>query len=135
MARARQERLRAVHLEEHVPEITDEERVSTLGGEQLDFHQPDFYLSAGDVLPDLDVQTPEAQEALLEVGRLLAGALVTLPASWREAFVLRVVEGLERAEAAEAAARDTETLERDLDLARAFLREKLAEAGWRSATG
>ncbi len=133
--RAQRERLRTVHLEEHVPEIRPEERVSTLGGEQLDFHQADFYLSAEDVLPNLDLPTPEDEGASLEAGRLLASALQVLPSAWRQAFVLRVVEELELEEAATAAARDTATLERDLDLARAFLREKLTEAGWTRATG
>ena len=70
MKRVKAERERTVHIEEDIPETPPEEEVSTLGDEILDFYQPDEDLKLEDVLPDIEVSTPEeiaaAKEELLK---------------------------------------------------------------------
>ncbi len=57
--RAKTDPGRAVHTEEDIPETPPTEEVSTLGDEILDFYQPDEDLTMEDVIPDLNVPTPE----------------------------------------------------------------------------
>jgi hypothetical protein len=49
--RSKAERAQTIHIEEDVPETPPAERVSTLGDEVLDFHEPDEDLKIEDVLP------------------------------------------------------------------------------------
>jgi RNA polymerase sigma-70 factor (ECF subfamily) len=65
-----------------------------------------------------------------ERSRALYAALEQLPARWREAFVLRELQGLSPSEAAELAGSTTSNLHVRVTRARARLREILVGQGW-----
>jgi RNA polymerase sigma-70 factor (ECF subfamily) len=73
---------------------------------------------------------PERQAYGAELRRALEGALASLPEIYRSAFVLRDVEGLSTAEAAECLDVSEDVVKTRLSRARALLREELfATAG------
>ncbi len=128
--RLRSERRRAVRVEEEVPQTPPEEEVSTLGGEILEFYQPDEDLRMEDILPALGIGQPDRVELVFELERLVSEALAGLPPAWREAFALQRLEGLSAEQAAEATGRSPAQLEADLERAGAYLQERLAAAGF-----
>jgi DNA-directed RNA polymerase specialized sigma24 family protein len=83
-----------VHTDEDVPETPPEELVSRLGEETLDFHEPDEDLKVEDLVPDLDLPSPEPHAERDELRWWLETALAGLPSAWREILLLRHVEGL-----------------------------------------
>jgi RNA polymerase sigma factor (sigma-70 family) len=118
-----------VHTEDDVPETPPEESVSRLGEEVLDFDEPDEDLKVEDVVADLDLTTPEEQAATDELRWCVASALAGLPLEWREILLLRHVEGLSGAELARVSGRPALEVERVLDQARQYLRQRLVESG------
>jgi RNA polymerase sigma factor (sigma-70 family) len=132
--RSRSERSRRVSTDTDVPETPPMQQVSTLGDEILDFYEPDEDWKAADVIRDRDVPTPEqvleSRELQQYVGRILA----QLPRAWRLAFTLRYLESLPLSQIAHITARPTSDVRTDLKHARAFLRERLLEAGFTSAS-
>ena len=116
-----------VHLEDDVPEVAPAERVSTLGSEILDYHQPDEDLRMEDVLADLSA-TPEELEATAELSALVREALRDLPSRWGQAFRLARVEGLDESEIAKVLDVEKEAVSAYLDHTQAFLRERIAKA-------
>ena len=126
-ARARATR-EAIHLEEDAPEVPPEQAVSTLGSEIFEFYQPDHDLHMEDLLAGLS-RTPEEIESTVELSDALRDALGVLPGRWRQAFQLAHVEGLEPIAIAEALEVEKDEVPELLAHARAFLRDRLAEAG------
>ena len=107
-----------VRTEDDVPETPPAEAVSMLGDEILDFYEPDEDLKVEDVLPDLDVPTPDEVAETDELRACVDMALATMPRQWRRALLRRYVDD-------EARPDD----DRVLDHARQYLRQKLVDAG------
>ena len=133
LARAREAR-ELVHIEEDFPEVPPEEAVSTLRSEILDFFQPDDDLLLRDIVAGL-ARTPEEIEASSELAEVLRSALGALPASWRQALHLSQVEDLDALAIADALEIQKDAVPELLDRARAFLRDRLVEAGLLAAEG
>ena len=130
VARVRAERERtAVRLEEDVPETPPPESVTSLGEEILYFHQPDEDLRLEDVLPDMDIETPEEHAERTELRVCVNTTLTALPPQWRRALLLRYVDGLTGAALGRALGTTEAEAARLLGQARAELRRKLIEAG------
>ena len=111
------------------------EWVTTLGEERLDFYEPDEDLKLEDVLPDLEIPTPEDVAATRELRDCIGAALKGLPREWRRAVLLRYVEGLHGARLAKALGKTPPEAHRLLDHARHDLRQRLLEAGCRFKAG
>jgi RNA polymerase sigma factor (sigma-70 family) len=119
-----------VRLEQDVPETPPPtEGMSTLGDEILDFYEPDEDLKVEDVIPDIDVPTPEEESETRELQSCVDAALAALPKEWRRALRLHYVEGRDGAELSRALGRPEPEVDRLLEHARAYLRQKLLEAG------
>ncbi len=123
-----------VHTEEDVPATRPEELGSRLGEETLDFHEPDEDLKVEDLVPDLDLPSPEQHAERDELHWWVEAALAGLPREWREILLLRHVEGLTGAELARVAGTSPAEVERVLDLARQYLRQRLVESARRADT-
>jgi RNA polymerase sigma factor (sigma-70 family) len=127
--RLKAERDRTVRIEEDVPETPPAQHVSTLGDEVLDFHEPDEDLKLEDLVPDLNVPTPEQEAEAQELRQCLRTALAGLPREWRRAVLLSHVDGLEGTELARSIGRTEPEAAGILAHARAYLRQRLREAG------
>ena len=132
--RTRSERARRISLEADVPETPPAQQVSTLGDERLDFYEPDEDWKVEDVLSDRDVPTPEQVLESRELQEYIGRTLAQLPRAWRLAFTLRYLEDLPLSEIARITGRRTSDVRADLKRARAFLRERLIEAGFTLAS-
>jgi len=121
---------RTVHIEEDVPETPPTVEVSTLGEEILDFYQPDEDLKVEDLVPDLEVPTPEQVTETQELRRLIRAALAEMPKESRRILLLRDVEGRPAAQVAEVVSKSEAEVERITKRARANLRSKLMEYGY-----
>jgi len=121
----------AARTETDVPDVPPAEWVQTLGEERLDFWEPDEDFKLEDLLPDLDVPSPEEEAETRELRRCVAGALAGLPREWRRAVMLRYVEELSGARLAKALRTSLGDAHRILDHARHYLRQRLLEAGCR----
>jgi ribosomal subunit interface protein len=119
-----------VHIEEDVPETPPAEEVSTLGDEIMDFYQPDEDLKLEDILPDMTAPTPEQVLESRELQRYINRTLATLPRVWRMAFALHYVGGAPVAEIARMTKGAEPEVERHLEYAREYLRQRLLEAGF-----
>jgi len=128
--RSKLERLRAVHVEDAVPETRPSEEVSTLGEEVLDFYQPDQGLRLEDMVPDLELHSPEENTGAKEVRRLVARAMMALPHEPRRFLFLRFLQGLSAAEVATATGKSEAEVEQILDSARSRLRDNLKRLGF-----
>jgi RNA polymerase sigma factor (sigma-70 family) len=127
--RLRSERGSAVPIEEDVPETPPEEKVKTLGEEILYFYQPDEDLKMEDVLPDLSIPTPEQVAELREFRRCVNAASAALPGEWRRALQLRYVDGRTLKQTAAALRKSEREVERVIEYARRYLRQRLVESG------
>lgn len=132
--RSRSERARRISIEADVPETPPTQQVSTLGDEILDFDEPDEDWKVADVIRDRDVPTPEQVLESRELQQYIGRTLAQLPRAWRLAFTLRFLESLPLSEIAHITERPTSDVRADLKHARAFLRERLLEAGFTSAS-
>jgi RNA polymerase sigma-70 factor (ECF subfamily) len=73
---------------------------------------------------------PYSTHVRRERGRALAAVLEDLPPRWREAFVLRELQGLSTSEAAGVLGITTENLAVRVNRARTRIREELGRRGW-----
>src|SRR5262249_23689964 len=128
--RSKAERAGVVHIEENIPETPPTEKVSTLGDEIMDFFQPDEDLKLEDIIPDMTAPTPEQILESRELQRYINRTLATLPRVWRKAFALHYVEGVSVAEIARMTKGAESEVERHLEYAREYLRQRLREAGF-----
>jgi RNA polymerase sigma-70 factor (ECF subfamily) len=83
-------------------------------------------LEGGEAMRASDEPSPEARAAGRELAALLATAIDELPEMYRTVFVLREVEGLATAEAADVLEISDDAVKQRLHRARGLLREKLA---------
>jgi RNA polymerase sigma factor (sigma-70 family) len=120
-----------VRTDQDSPDTPPTEWVSTLGDETLDFHEPDEDLKVEDVIPDINVPTPEQHAEIRELRWCVGAALAGMPAEWRQALLLRHVDGLATVELARKLGRSEPETRRILEQARDYLRQKLVESGCR----
>ena len=121
---------RTRHIEEDIPETPPTEEVSTLGDEILDFYQPDEDLKLEDIVPDIEVPTPEESVEAKELQQLVRSLLAQMPREWRRALLLHYVGGRTEAEVAKAIGRPEMEVRRILERAREYLRQKLTDYGY-----
>jgi DNA-directed RNA polymerase specialized sigma24 family protein len=98
----------------------------------MDFYQPDEDQKLEDIIPDMTAPTPEQILESRELQRYINRTLATLPRVWRRAFALHYVEGMPVAEIARVIQRAESEVERHLEYARDYLRQRLSEAGFES---
>ncbi len=127
--RTRWERHHTISVEADIPETPPMEEISTMGEEVLDFYQPDGDLKLEDILPDLEMDSPEEDTAREELRECVREALNSMPRPWRRAVLGYHVEGLTGVELARAVTRPQPEVERILEYARGYMRERLVEAG------
>jgi RNA polymerase sigma factor (sigma-70 family) len=127
--RTKWERHHTISVEADIPETTPMEEVSTMGEEVLDFYQPDGDLKLEDILPHLEVDSPEEDTAREELRECVREALNSMPRPWRRAVLGYHIEGLTGVELAQVVTRPQQEVERILEYARSYLRERLVEAG------
>jgi RNA polymerase sigma factor (sigma-70 family) len=120
-----------IRTEQDVPETPPTEAVSTLGDEILDFHEPDEDLKVEDILPDLELPTPEDEAARREVQWCVRASLAAMPAAWRRVLTRRYLDGLTGRALAEAVGLPEAAVEPVLEQATEYLRQRLLEAGCR----
>ena len=125
----RKDRTRYLHIEEDVPGTPPEEQVVTLGDEVLDFYQPDEDLQLEDVVPDLNMPTPEQIVERREMRRFIDRVLASLPPTWRDALVLHHVEGFSTPQIARIMSQSEDDVKRQLERAREFLKQKVLDSG------
>jgi RNA polymerase sigma factor (sigma-70 family) len=124
-----------VHTEDDVPETPPELLASRLGEDVLDFHEPEEDLRVEDVIPDLELVTPEEQAGADELRRSVDAALAGLPREWREVLLLHHVEGVQGDELARLAGKSPVEVAQILDLARQYVRQRLVETGYARPAG
>lgn len=127
--RSRTERKRNVHIEDDVSGTSPASEVSTLGEEVLEFYQPDEDLRLEDILPDLEIPTPEQEAKASELRRHVRSALGTMAIESQRMLLLRYVEGLSGPALVSATGLDGAEVDIRLDYARETLRQRLREAG------
>lgn len=90
--------------------------------------QPGRFVDAEETMPLLPSNTPgpEEQASTRELARALENAIDALPSAFRAVFMLRDVEGLSTAEAAECLELNEQTTKTRLHRARMLLRDHLA---------
>ena len=115
--------------EEDVPETPPEKEVSLLGEEIFEFFEPDEDLKVEDVVPDLDVPAPEQELETAEWQQCVNSAMAGMPAEWQRALMLRFGRGLKGATLAQALGKPASETSRVLELAHAYLRQRLVESG------
>jgi RNA polymerase sigma factor (sigma-70 family) len=129
IARARDERDRTVHVEEHVTATPPEENAITLGDEILDYYQPDEDLKLEDLIPSLEGPTPEEEAELDDVRAVIRASLRRMPDQLRRVIVLHHMQGLTIHEVSAATGKSELELHKLLQDARRYLRRMLTEAG------
>jgi RNA polymerase sigma factor (sigma-70 family) len=115
--------------EENVPETPPEQEVSLLGEEIFEFFEPDESLKVEDVVPDLGAPDPQQVAETAELRQCVNSALAGMPAEWRRALTLRFGRGMKGAALARALGKSAPESMRIVDRARAYLRQRLVEAG------
>ncbi|MDA2929565.1 HPF/RaiA family ribosome-associated protein [Acidobacteria bacterium AH-259-O06] len=93
--------------------------------EVLNFYQPDEVLRLEDLLRDEHSTTPEELLAREEVQEQLQEAIVRLPSSIRESFVLFALEGFNSDETAMIMGKDPSEVLEDVEKARLELRRRM----------
>jgi len=124
------ERAGTVHIEEDVPEILPTQEVSTLGDDILDFYQPDEDLKLEDLIPDIEVQTPEKEVETKDLRRSVKKALAEMPREWRQMLLLRGINRRPLGEIAKKMGKTEAEIELNLQSAREYVRQRLADAGF-----
>jgi RNA polymerase sigma factor (sigma-70 family) len=127
--RTKFDRDRTVHIEKKLPETPPREEVSTLGDEILDFYQPDEDLKMEDIVPDLEVPTPEQELEREELRQCVRTAFNTMPAESRRVLLLHYIQGLSEAKLAKTVGKGEPEIKRILDSGREYLRRRLIESG------
>ena len=118
-----------VSKEEDIPETPPEEEAMMLGEEIMYFFEPDEDLKVEDVVPDLDVPTPEEEVERADLNQCVDAALAGLPEEWRVALRLRFEDGLKGAALAKALGKSAAETSRALKLAQTYLKQRLVESG------
>ncbi len=126
--RLKAERDKVMYLEETIPEEVFEEGGVLLDDEIYEFYQPDEKLHLEDILPDPHIPTPEQVAESRDLQRYINQTLAQLPCVWRTIFVLHYCEELSITEIASVTGLHEDEVQRNLEYAREFLRQKLLES-------
>jgi RNA polymerase sigma factor (sigma-70 family) len=121
-------------IEEDVPE-TPQEEVSTWGDEMLNFYQRDEDLKLEDLVPDMEAVNPEEEVETKELQDVIRKTLVEMPRPWRRVLVLHDLAGRSRKEIAKEIGKPESEVDRTVQLAREYLRQKLTAAGYQYQEG
>jgi RNA polymerase sigma factor (sigma-70 family) len=114
-------------LEDDIPETPPQEEVSTIGEEILYFYQPDEDWKLEDIVPDESALTPEQQAEINELRECVRSAMAEMPREWRQALLMRHLDGLTRAEVAKATGKTEAEAGAILEKAQQWLRTRLTE--------
>jgi RNA polymerase sigma factor (sigma-70 family) len=128
--RLKKEHAGTVSLEEPVPETPPTREVSTLGEEILDFYQPDEALKLEDLVPDIESTTPEAETENEELRRVITKGLREIPSQWRQTLLQHDLQNRSRADIAKEIGKPESEVERIVQSAREYLRQRLVSAGF-----
>ncbi len=106
----------------------------TLPPEEIDtelyeFYQPDDIVHVEDIIPDT-IETPDEEVEEEEMQKAIDHVLSVLPDKWRQAFRLIELEGFSPEEVAMIQDRSVEEVKKEVEMARAFVSEKLADLGF-----
>ena len=91
--RLKRDHRKTVSLEQGIPLTPAAEEVTRLGEEILEFYQPDEVLKMEDIVPDLQVPSPEQELETKELRQCVTSAVESLPKQWRRVVLLRYVKG------------------------------------------
>lgn len=127
--RSKRERNRTISIEADLPEVQAAEEVNKLGEDILYFYQPDEDLKVEDVIPDLEVPTPEQEAENNELRSCVRSALDSMPRESRRALLFRYVQGLQGQELAQLLGKPIVEVNRIIEEARSRLRQKLIDSG------
>lgn len=120
---------RTVHIEKDIPETPPREEVTRLGEDLQYFYQPDEDLKMEDIVPDIEVPTPEQEAQQKELRQCVRSAFDTMPADWRRVILLHYIQGLNGAKLAETVGKAEPEIQSMLEHGRDYLRQKLIESG------
>ena len=123
------DRNRTVHLETDIPETPPREEVNRLGEDIFYFYQPDEDLKMEDIVPDLAVATPELEAEREELRRCVRTIFNSMPEDSRRVLLRHYIQGMTVKEIAKTAGESEAEIQRTLDNAREYLRERLIESG------
>ncbi len=97
--------------------------------ELYEFYQPDDILHVEDIIPD-NVETPEEELEDEELQKAIDHVISMMPDRWRQAFRLIELEGFSVEEVAMIQDRSVEDVEKAVEMARAFVAEKMEDLGF-----
>lgn len=127
--RLRRERaVETLSLESPLPEPPQEP--TRRDEERFDYWEPEERLRLEDLVPFEEAPTPEQAQVRREMRLALQRAIAALPQAWRQAVVLTTMEDAAPESAAQVMGIGEQALKEHLAHARAFLREKLKDAGF-----
>jgi RNA polymerase sigma factor (sigma-70 family) len=110
-----------------VEEAIEPENIDSSYGE---YYLPDETIRVEDILIDADSILPEQEVEYKEIETHIDKLLAQLPADWREAFILSIREELPISDIASNRGKSINEIQDDIESARAFIREKLKDAGF-----
>ena len=99
-----------------------------IDNELYEFYQPDDILHVEDVIPDT-VETPEDEVEEEELQKSIDQVISMMPDKWRQAFRLIELEGFSPDEVAMFQDRSVEEVKKEVEMARAFIAEKMEDLG------
>ncbi|RLD15786.1 hypothetical protein DRI50_03435 [candidate division KSB1 bacterium] len=99
-----------------------------IDNELYEFYQPDDILHVEDVIPDT-VETPEDEVEEEELQKSIDQVISMMPDKWRQAFRLIELEGFSPDEVAMIQDRSVEEVKKEVEMARAFIAEKMEDLG------
>ncbi|NOX88596.1 MAG: sigma-70 family RNA polymerase sigma factor [Calditrichaeota bacterium] len=97
--------------------------------EIYEYYQPDEIVYVEDVIPD-NAETPEEEVEAEEMQKVIDRVISMMPDQWRQAFTLIELDQFSPEEVAMIQDRTTDEVERELESARGFIKEKLADFGF-----
>ncbi len=97
--------------------------------ELYEFYQPDDIVHVEDIIPDT-IETPEEELEDEEMQKAIDQVISMMPDKWRQAFRLIELEGFSVEEVAMIQDRTPEDVKKTLEMARAFLAEKIEDLGF-----
>ncbi len=97
--------------------------------ELYEFYQPDDIVHVEDIIPDT-IETPEEELEDEEMQKAIDQVISMMPDKWRQAFRLIELEGFSVEEVAMIQDRTPEEVKKTLEMARAFVAEKIEDLGF-----
>ncbi|MBF0430642.1 MAG: sigma-70 family RNA polymerase sigma factor [Fibrobacteria bacterium] len=95
-----------------------------------EYYQPDEIIKVEDILIDADSILPEQKVEYDAIESHIDKLLAQLPDEWRNAFILCVREGIPIEDIACNRGLELEAIKKDLEEAKNFIRQKLADSGF-----